>query len=146
MILETRFGPAWASITPEGALTAFGFGLPIRPAEGESALVAQQVAEYFAGTRRNFELDRQPKGTPFQTRVWAELLKIPYGETRTYSQLAELAGIPKSPRAAGRGNATNPIALVIPCHRVIGSNGSLTGYAYGTELKRRLLEWERQVK
>jgi methylated-DNA-[protein]-cysteine S-methyltransferase len=144
MKLETPFGPAWAAINEHGALEAFGFGEPRQPVSGDSAAVAQQVAEYFAGTRSAFELEMQPRGTAFQQRVWAELLRIPYGETLSYAQLAERVGIPGAARAVGRANATNPIALMVPCHRVIGSNGSLTGYAYGTELKRNLLELERR--
>lgn len=143
MTIATPFGPAWAAIGATGALEAFGFGEPKRPVAGESASVAKQISEYFAGTRTDFELDLNPRGTAFQKRVWAELLRIPFGETCSYSQLAGRVGIPGAARAVGRANATNPIALVVPCHRVIGSSGALTGYAYGTELKKHLLDWER---
>jgi methylated-DNA-[protein]-cysteine S-methyltransferase len=142
MIIETKFGPAWASITPAGALQAFGFGEPPAKASGESETVARQIAEYCEGTRTSFDLDLEPVGTEFQKRVWAELMRIPYGETISYLQLAERVGVSGAARAVGRANATNPIALVVPCHRVIGSNGALTGYAYGTELKKLLLDWE----
>ena len=143
MIIDTPFGPAWAAISATGALEAFGFGEPKRPVPGHSAIVAEQVAGYFAGNRTHFELDLNPAGSSFQKRIWSELLKIPFGETTSYAQLAVRAGIPGSARAVGRANATNPIALIVPCHRVIGSSGALTGYAYGTELKKHLLDFER---
>ena len=84
-----------------------------------------------------------PRGTEFQKRVWSELVRVPYGETVSYAELAKRAGSPGAARAVGRANATNPIAIVVPCHRVIGADGSLTGYAYGVELKRGLLDLER---
>jgi methylated-DNA-[protein]-cysteine S-methyltransferase len=142
MIIETKFGPAWAAVSPAGALQAFGFGEAPAKATGESEVIARQITEYCDGTRKTFDLDLQPVGTDFQKRVWAELGKIPYGQTISYAELAERVGVSGAARAVGRANATNPIALVVPCHRVIGSNGALTGYAYGTELKKRLLDWE----
>jgi len=142
MIMETSFGLAWAAIGSTGALEAFGFGDPAGRAKGESRVVATQIGEYCAGSRTRFELDLNPNGSAFQKRVWAELNRIPYGRTISYAQLAERVGIQGAARAVGRANATNPIALIIPCHRVIGSNGALTGYAYGKELKQRLLAWE----
>lgn len=142
MILETRFGPAWAAIDPEGGLSAFGFGEPNGRSRGNSREVACQVREYCEGSRTEFELPLTPAGTPFQKLVWAELCRIPFGVTITYAELAGRVGWPGAARAAVRANATNPIALVVPCHRVIGSTGSLTGYAYGIPLKRSLLEWE----
>jgi methylated-DNA-[protein]-cysteine S-methyltransferase len=84
-----------------------------------------------------------PAGTEFQKRVWAELVRIPYGETVSYAELAKRVGSPGGARAVGRANATNPIAIIVPCHRVIGADGSLTGYAYGEEMKRSLLDLER---
>ncbi len=84
-----------------------------------------------------------PAGTEFQKRVWAELTRIPYGETISYAELAKRVGSEGAARAVGRANATNPIAVVVPCHRVIGADGSLTGYAYGVEMKRSLLEFEK---
>lgn len=111
--------------------------------EHECAPVAGQLAEYFAGARREFELELAPQGTVFQRRVWDELTKIPYGETVTYGELARrLELTPEAARAVGAANGTNPIAVVVPCHRVIGANGALTGYAYGLEYKRWLLELE----
>jgi methylated-DNA-[protein]-cysteine S-methyltransferase len=105
--------------------------------------VARQLAEYFAGERKTFDLPMAPDGTEFQKRIWDELIRIPYGETISYAELARRVGSEGAARAVGRANATNPIAIVVPCHRVIGANGSLTGYAYGVEMKRRLLDFER---
>jgi methylated-DNA-[protein]-cysteine S-methyltransferase len=101
-----------------------------------------QLAEYFAGRRRSFDLALDPAGTPFQLRVWEELLGIPYGETITYAELARRAGRPTAPRAAGHANGRNPIPVIVPCHRVVGADGSLTGYGGGLESKRFLLELE----
>ena len=104
----------------------------------------QQLNEYFAGARREFDLPLAAKGTPFQQAVWAEMCRIPYGETRTYGQLAAAIGRPKAARAVGRACHCNPIAIFQPCHRVVGSTGKLTGYAYGVEMKEYLLELEQQ--
>lgn len=101
-----------------------------------------EVAEYFAGKRANFTVKLAPSGTPFQQGVWAALQRIPFGETRSYGQLATEIGNPNASRAVGRANATNPIALIIPCHRVIGSDGAMTGFAFGEDIKRQLLEHE----
>lgn len=102
----------------------------------------EQLNEYFAGARREFDLPLAPKGTAFQKAVWAEMNKIPYGEVRTYGQLAAALGKPKATRAVGGACHCNPIAIIQPCHRVVGVNGSLTGYAYGLEVKEYLLELE----
>jgi methylated-DNA-[protein]-cysteine S-methyltransferase len=144
MRIETPFGPAWASVNAAGELTAFGFGEPKQNGGGENPEVARQTKEYFAGTRQHFDLPIAPGGSTFQFQVWEELRRIAYGETITYAELSRRIGHPGAARAVGRANATNPIALVIPCHRVIGSNGKLTGYAYGTKLKEQLLNWERR--
>lgn len=104
---------------------------------------ATQLDEYFAGQRRSFALPLAPQGTPFQQRVWAALCQIPYGETRTYGQVAAMAGNPRACRAVGMANHANPLMIVVPCHRVIGKNGGLTGYACGLEVKRALLALER---
>ena len=101
-----------------------------------------EVTEYFAGKRESFSLPLAPSGTPFQQGVWAALQRIPFGETRSYGQLAAELGNPGASRAVGRANATNPIALIIPCHRVIGSDGALTGFAFGEDIKRWLLAHE----
>lgn len=102
----------------------------------------RQLAEYFAGRRTRFELPLAPRGTAFQLRVWARLREIPFGETRSYRQIAEELGDPALARAVGAANGRNPLAVVVPCHRVIGADGSLTGYAGGLARKRALLALE----
>ena len=99
----------------------------------------EQLNEYFAGVRREFDLPLAAKGTAFQQAVWAQLRKIPYGEVRTYGQLAAALGKPKASRAVGSAGHRNPLCIVVPCRRVIGADGSLTGYAGGIEKKRALL-------
>ncbi|MGL6161819.1 methylated-DNA--[protein]-cysteine S-methyltransferase [Microbulbifer sp.] len=103
---------------------------------------ARQLEEYFAGERREFDLPLNPRGTEFQRSVWDELLRIPYGNTCSYREQAEALGNLKAIRAVARANGANRIAVVIPCHRVIGADGSLTGYAGGLEMKARLLSLE----
>jgi O-6-methylguanine DNA methyltransferase len=103
---------------------------------------AVQLKEYFAGDRTEFDLPLSPTGTPFQNTVWNELAKIPFGETISYTDLAERVGRPGSHRAVGAANGRNPLPIVIPCHRVIGKSGKLTGYAGGLEAKQKLLELE----
>lgn len=103
----------------------------------------QQLVEYLEGRRRDFDLPLAPKGTPFQQRVWAALRDIPWGETRTYRDIARAVDCPKGFRAVGMANNRNPLPIFIPCHRVVGADGSLTGYAGGLEMKRALLELER---
>lgn len=107
--------------------------------------VVRQIAEYFAGTRRAFELALQPDGTPFQRAVWSALERIPFGETITYAELARRIDNPRAVRAVGLANGANPIALIVPCHRVIGANGSLVGYGGGLDRKTFLLALERRV-
>lgn len=102
----------------------------------------RQLDQYFAGTLRAFDLPLAPKGTAFQQRVWQALLTIPYGVTRSYGQQAAAIGSPQASRAVGLANGRNPISIVIPCHRVIGANGSLTGYGGGMARKQLLLELE----
>ncbi|MGM9526585.1 MAG: methylated-DNA--[protein]-cysteine S-methyltransferase, partial [Peptococcaceae bacterium] len=102
----------------------------------------RQLEEYFAGIRAGFSLPLAPQGTDFQKAVWRQLEAIPYGETRTYGQIAAALGKPKASRAVGGANHNNPIAIVIPCHRVIGADGSLTGYSGGLDLKEKLLHLE----
>jgi methylated-DNA-[protein]-cysteine S-methyltransferase len=104
--------------------------------------VRRQLEEYFAGSRREFDLPVAPPGTPFQQLVWAELQRIGYGETITYAELAARIGRPTAIRAAGAANGRNPVSIIIPCHRVIGSDGSLTGYGGGLEAKRLLIDLE----
>ncbi len=105
--------------------------------------VVEQLTAYFAGTLTEFDLDLHFRGTPFQRRVWEALLTIPYGETRTYGEIALQVGSPTAFRAVGLANGHNPIGIIVPCHRVIGANGSLTGYGGGLNRKRALLDMER---
>jgi methylated-DNA-[protein]-cysteine S-methyltransferase len=104
--------------------------------------VRQQLDDYFAGRRREFHILLDLAGTPFQLQVWDALQRIPYGQTTTYAQLAKAIGRPKAVRAVGAANGRNPVSIIVPCHRVIGSNGSLTGYAGGLDAKRTLLGLE----
>ena len=105
--------------------------------------VVRQLDEYFAGKRKTFDLPLAPDGTPFQRAVWKALRAIPYGKTQSYGDIARRIGRPKAVRAVGAANGANPISIVVPCHRVIGADGSLTGYGGGLPRKRRLLALER---
>lgn len=118
------------------------FGVPDPEPFG---LVIAQLAEYFEGTRTEFELPLALHGTPFQLTVWRALRTIPYGETISYGQLADRIGRPTASRAVGLANGKNPISIVVPCHRVIGSTGGLTGYGGGLDRKRMLLNFESDV-
>ena len=146
--LTTPIGELMLTADDDGALT--GVNLPNRhpdPAgwERDDALLGdarRPLTEYFAGERTTFDLPLRPEGAPFQLRVWDALLRIPYGETASYGDLARELGHPTAARAVGAANGRNPIAIVVPCHRVIGANGSLTGYAGGLECKRALLDLE----
>ena len=109
---------------------------------GYFAQVAKQLDEYFAGKRTKFELNILPKGTEFQKKVWAELLKIPYGKTKSYQEIAEAVGKPNAQRAVGAACNKNTILLIIPCHRVISKTGKLTGFACGVDRKEQLLKLE----
>lgn len=102
----------------------------------------QQLNEYFSGTRKTFTIPLHPIGTEFQKQVWTALTSIPYGETRTYAQLASQIGNPKAVRAVGAANGKNPLSIIVPCHRVIGSSGNLTGFAGGLDAKATLLSLE----
>ncbi|MGH8380646.1 methylated-DNA--[protein]-cysteine S-methyltransferase [Pseudomonas sp.] len=113
-----------------------------QPAYSQLDEVARQLDEYFAGKREVFKVRLAPLGTPFQREVWQALQRIPYGTTCSYSDLAGQIGRPRAVRAVGTANGANPIAIIVPCHRVIGSNGTLTGYAGGVERKQLLLELE----
>lgn len=130
-----------------GALTGLYFGR--RSLEGEEGLTAllekasRQLEEYFAGKRKQFDLPLSLRGTEFQRQVWAALRDIPYGETRSYGQIAQAVGRPKAVRAVGMANHRNPISIIVPCHRVVGADGSLTGYGGGLENKKFLLALER---
>jgi methylated-DNA-[protein]-cysteine S-methyltransferase len=113
--------------------------------ETVSSPARRQLREYCRGARTAFELELAPKGTPFQQEVWRALQRVPFGETRSYRDLAIAIRRPSAVRAVGAANGQNPICIVVPCHRVIGSDGSLTGYAFGLEQKRRQLEFEGAV-
>lgn len=145
----TPVGPLTVAAT-DAAVTAVRFGasgpgfdnveeLPplLRQAVGE-------LREYFAGTRREFTLPLAPAGTPFQQEVWAALREIPYGETRTYGQIAARIGRPGASRAVGMANNRNPVGIVVPCHRVVGASGDLVGYTAGLSVKEFLLRLERE--
>lgn len=103
----------------------------------------KQINEYFSGKRKRFELPIHGKGTAFQRQVWEELQKIPYGETRSYEDIAVGIGNPKAVRAVGQANSKNPLLIIVPCHRVIHKNGSITGFACGTDVKKYLLDLEK---
>ncbi|MFG2126275.1 methylated-DNA--[protein]-cysteine S-methyltransferase [Streptomyces sp. NPDC048751] len=112
----------------------------------DTALFAEteeQLEAYFAGELKEFTVELRLNGTSFQRGVWDQLRKIPYGETRSYGELAEALGNPKASRAVGLANGRNPVGIIVPCHRVIGASGSLTGYGGGLDRKQRLLDFER---
>ena len=124
--------------------SAFGALVP-EPAEAPFAETVRQLEEYFAGRRDTFDLPLRPQGTPFQQRVWAALREIPCGETWTYGELAAHIGSPAASRAVGLANGKNPIGVIVPCHRVVGADGSLTGYGGGLDRKQALLDHERKL-
>lgn len=134
-------------VTNEEAVTHILFG-DHREAFGEERhmplqeRVREQLEEYFAGKRQQFQLPLDPEGTPFQVSVWKALCTIPYGETSSYGQIAALIGNRKACRAVGMANNRNPICIVVPCHRVIGADGSLVGYSGGLDVKKKLLALE----
>ncbi len=143
-LLATAAGEALTGLYFEGQRHA----PPVRkdwkedPHGAPFAECARQLAGYLAGERQGFDLPIAPEGTAFQQRVWREIARIPYGETIAYGELARRAGAPGSARAAGAATGRNPLSIVVPCHRVVGSAGSLTGYAGGIERKARLLALE----
>ncbi len=116
--------------------------VPSEPNPASGLVAVAQLQEYFAGERRTFDLDLAPEGTEFQLRVWAALLEIEYGSTASYGDIANRIGNPRAPRAVGMANNRNPIAVIVPCHRVIGANGDLVGYGGGLDTKRHLLALE----
>ena len=121
---------------------------PASPPDGASldekrlTPVIREIAEFFAGRRKTFDVPLALRGTAFQLDVWRALLRIPYGETRSYAEIAKSIGRPTATRAVGAANGANPIPIIVPCHRVIGSNGSLTGFGGGIDVKRWLLNFE----
>jgi methylated-DNA-[protein]-cysteine S-methyltransferase len=131
-------------------ITEIYFGkdeIPINIELKETSLIKKtidQLEEYFEGKRKSFDLPFEPKGTEFQKSVWNELLKIPYGETCSYGEIAKRIGNPKASRAIGMANNRNPISIIIPCHRVIGASGKLVGYGGGIDIKEKLLNLEKE--
>jgi methylated-DNA-[protein]-cysteine S-methyltransferase len=145
--LDSPIGPLTLVVNADGALTHILFAHQAPPAGAtwdadRCAAVATQLREYFGGERTDFDLPLAPAGSEFQRRVWGELRRIGHGEVTDYGTLGTRIGRAGAARAVGRANATNPIPIVIPCHRVIGANGSLTGYAGGMDAKRLLLDLE----
>lgn len=136
----------------DGFITHIFFGNSVRPHEfdlEETQLIKKakkQIDEYLIGQRKVFDLPLNPKGTEFEKQVWSALIKIPFSQTRTYKDIAIAIDNEKACRAVGRANSRNPIGIVVPCHRVIGSSGKLTGYSGGLEIKRFLLELEKKFK
>ncbi len=114
-----------------------------QPDEHAFPEAVEQLNAYFAGTRTHFDLELELTGTAFQRKVWQALLTIPFGETRSYGEIAEQVGSPTAYRAVGLANGHNPVGIIVPCHRVIGANGNLTGYGGGLDKKRALLEMEK---
>ena len=143
-VMTTPVGPLTLQ-SRRDAVCAVLFGRRGEPAEADAAVLRQceeELTAYFAGTLRTFTVPLQPVGTPFQLSVWGALRQIPYGETRTYAQIAKTIGNPKACRAVGMANNRNPISILIPCHRVIGAGGALVGYGGGLEAKKFLLSLE----
>src|SRR3954451_8608056 len=147
MTFSTQFSSILGPLTLEGddrVLTRVGFG-KATTGQGDAEAVsaaALQLEQYFAGGRTEFELDIEPHGTAFERSVWDEVRAIPYGQTASYAEIARRIGRPGACRAVGRANGRNPLAVIVPCHRVVGSDGSLTGYAGGITMKRALLDLE----
>lgn len=150
-LIDSPVGPLTLVVTDGGALAGLYtheqayFPAPAALGEPDDTIgqdTADQLAEYFAGERKVFKLPLAPRGTEFQQSVWKELCAIPHGQTRTYGELAASLGQPSAARAVGAATGRNPISIVIPCHRLVGASGSLTGYAGGIERKRWLLNHE----
>ena len=152
ILIDTPLGPLVATAAGDGGLSSLAFDgdaegeerLARAPARGMLADTRRQISEYFAGERTAFELPLSPGGTPFQQRVWRALAEVPYGETVSYGELAGALGAPGAARAVGLANGRNPIPIVVPCHRIVGADGRLTGYGGGLERKRALLELEQR--
>ena len=145
-VINTPMGPLTVASTEKGvASIRFGSSVPTGASADDAVNreAVQQLSEYFEGKRTAFDFPLDFEGTAFQKAVWNELARIPYGETRSYGDIAKAIGRPGAARAVGMANHDNPIAVVIPCHRVVGSNGSLRGYAGGLHLKAQLLSIER---
>jgi len=144
-VMTTPIGPITVGCTNKGlAAVQFGNQVPREGTLDEQAnrMYTEQLNEYFNGSRVHFDLPLDLAGTPFQLAVWRELLNIPYGQTRSYGEIAKTLGKPGAARAVGMANHENRIPIVVPCHRVVGQDGSLTGYASGLRLKQQLLSLE----
>jgi len=149
--IDSPVGPLFITVDEDGSLTRCetlrgrsGSHLDeVIPNDPRCEAAASELRAYFDGTLTRFTVALRPCGTEFQRRVWKELEKIPYGTTISYLELARRVGNPKAVRAVGGANGANPIAIVLPCHRVIGADGSLTGYGGGLDMKRQLLAMER---
>lgn len=159
--VDSPIGPIALAVDERGALLRIRFvdgsydqtieevlvreGCALHPADGRADQARRELQEYWAGERTAFEVPLALRGTAWQVTVWHALTKIPLGETRSYAEMAASLGNPRAARAVGRANATNRIPLVVPCHRLIGASGALTGFEGGIELKRRLLAHELRV-
>ncbi|MEZ5316405.1 MAG: methylated-DNA--[protein]-cysteine S-methyltransferase [Vicinamibacterales bacterium] len=144
-VIASPIGPLGLETVGESAVRRISFHAEGRPAAGLTGLLAEvnrQLTAYFEGRLQAFDLPIAPEGTPFQQSVWRALCAIPYGRTVTYASLARTIGRPAAVRAVGAANGRNPIPIVIPCHRVIGSSGQLVGFGGGLNIKRRLLDLE----
>lgn len=149
-MIEAPFGPLQCAVNEAGEVVSIDFVTSRGPRPLDGAVVdprrlerlALQLREFFEGSRTEFDLPLSSRGTDFQKRVWAELRKIPFGATRSYQEIALAIGRPEATRAVGAANGANPIPIVVPCHRVIGANGALTGFGGGLPVKRWLLEHE----
>jgi methylated-DNA-[protein]-cysteine S-methyltransferase len=141
--MDTPIGTLWLEAEGDG-LSSVAFDGPVGSHSGDALLreAESQLRAYFAGELTRFELPLSPRGTEFQRRVWDAVAQIPYGTTATYSAIAAALGRPSACRAVGAANGRNPLAILIPCHRVVGASGALTGYGGGLERKRALLDLE----
>ncbi|NRD74642.1 methylated-DNA--[protein]-cysteine S-methyltransferase [Shewanella sp. VB17] len=142
-VKASQYGISHLGVAKEGAqLLGNASGVECEAAQLHLALLEQELAEYFSGSRDSFTVPLAPRGTVFQIQVWQALIELTYGSTCSYGDIAQQIGRPKAVRAVGAANGANPIAIIVPCHRVIGKNGQLTGYAYGLSMKQRLLTLE----
>jgi methylated-DNA-[protein]-cysteine S-methyltransferase len=144
--LESPIGTIEVVVNEDGAVVSVSFVDETMPGAGETghacSRAVRQLEEYFQNERRRFELELEPEGTEFEYGVWSAVQRIPFGATDTYGEIARRLGEPGAARAVGHANARNPIAIIVPCHRVIGSDGDLTGYAGGLDRKKWLLDME----
>ena len=142
LLLTSTAGGELSRLSMQDAPRPFAIPADWRRDDTTCTTAVEQLREYFAGERHSFTLPLAPRGNAFELRVWEALREIPYGETVSYGEIARRIGSPTAARAVGLANGRNPIAVIVPCHRVIGSNGSLTGYGGGLERKRYLLDLE----